>query len=117
MMRSNQSGKGQSLKQTAVATHTSTAAETAFTVANAVLGGGAVGRPIKIKASGSISGIVQFQFGAQASYAIPIAPNQNPVEYDIPSSAFPNKTGTVPVSFECTGGVGTLIAVVEFAVD
>lgn len=116
MMRSG-AGANSSNRQTAVATHTSTAAETSFTTVNAVLPGGATGRPIKIKASGSISGIVQFQFGANATYAIPIAPNQLPVEYSIPASAFPNKVSTVPVQFECTGGVGTLIAIVEFAVD
>ena len=103
--------------QTAVATHTSSAAETSFTTVNATLPGGATGRPVKIKASGSVSGIVQFQFGAQAQYAIPVAPNQLPVEYVIPVSAFPNKTNEVPVQFECTGGAGTLIAVVEFAMD
>ena len=115
MMRSPARVSGNT--QTAVATHTSTDAETSFTTVNATLSGGAVGRPIKLKASGSVSGLVQFQFGAQATYAIPVAPNQNPVEYLIPASAFPNKTGTVPVQFECTGGVGTLIAVIEFAVD
>lgn len=114
MMRGSASGGN---KQTAVATHTSTAAETSFTTVNATLPGGATGRPIKIKASGSVSGIVQFGFGAAAVYAIPVAPNQNPVEYTIPASAFPNKVNSVPVQFECTGGIGTLIAVVEFNAD
>jgi len=116
MMRSPASS-GAKNNQTAVATHTSTAAETSFTTVNATLPGGATGRPVKLKASGSVSGIVQIQFGAQATYAIPVAPNQNPVEYAIPASAFPNKTNSVPVQFECTGGVGTLIGVVEFAMD
>ena len=115
MMRS--SSPGSKNVQTALATHTSTAAETSFTTVDATLPGGATGRPVKLKASGSISGIVQIQFGAQATYAIPVAPNQLPVEYAIPTSAFPNKTNTVPVQFECTGGVGTLIAVIEFATD
>lgn len=117
MMPGKMAPSGGGAPQTGIATHTSTAAETSFTTVSATLPGGATGRPLKIKASGSISGLVQFQFGANASYAIPVAPNQNPVEYLIPKSAFPNKVNSVPVQFECTGGVGTLIAVVEFAVD
>lgn len=117
MMPNRSPGSNSNNRQTAVATHTSTAAETTFTSVNASLPSGATGRPIKIKASGSISGIVQFGFGATAVYAIPVAPNQNPVEYIIPPSAFPNKVNQVPISFECTGGVGTLIAVVEFVTD
>lgn len=103
--------------QTAVATHTSTAAETSFATVTATLAGGAIGRPLVIYASGSVSGIVQFQFGANATYAVSIAPNQLPVRYVIPASAFPNKTGQVPIQFECTGGAGTLIAIVEFQTD
>ena len=101
-------------RQNIAAQHTSTAAETSFTAVNAALPGGAVGRPIKISASGSVSGLVQFQFGAQASFSIPVVPNGEPKEYLIPHSAFPNPVNSVPVSFECSGGVGTLIAVIEF---
>lgn len=104
-------------RQTAVAQHTSTAAETSFTTVTATLAGGAIGRPLVIYASGSVSGIVQFQFGANATYALSIAPNQLPVKYVIPKSAFPNRTGQVPIQFECSGGVGTLIAIVEFETD
>lgn len=114
MMRN--AGKSGSNNQTAIATHTSTAAETSFTTVAATLSGGAVGMPLKLLASGSVSGIVQLQFGSQASYAIPVAPNQLPVEYKIPASAFPNRVNSVNVQFECTGGVGTLIGVVEFQV-
>lgn len=103
--------------QTATAIHTSTAAETSFTTVAAALPGGATGKPLKLKASGSIGGLVQIQFGSQAVYTLPIAPNQNPVEYIIPSSAFPNHVNSVNIQFECTGGIGTLIGIVEFAVD
>ena len=102
--------------QTAVATHTSTAAETTFSTVAATLPGGATGKPRKLKVSGSVSGIVQLPFGNQASYALPVAPNQLPVEYIIPASAFPNAVNALNIQFECTGGVGTLIAVVEFQV-
>ena len=115
MMNVNKGGSS-GLAQTAVATHTSTAAETSFTTVAASLPGGATGKPRKLKASGSVSGIVQIAFGNQAAYAIPVAPNQFPVEYIIPASAFPNAVNALNVQFECTGGVGTLIAVIEFAV-
>ena len=116
-MMSSRSSAGPKNNQTALATHTSTAAETSFTTVAAALPGGATGRPFKLKASGSISGIVQIQYGSQAVYAIPVAPNQIPIEYLIPASAFPNKVNSVNVQFECTGGVGTLIGIVEFNVD
>ena len=104
------------LRQTGFAAHTSTAAESSFTTVNASLPGGATGRPIKLKASGSIAGLVQIQFGNQASYTLQVAPNQLPVEYEIPQTAFPNDVNSVPILFECVGGVGTLTAVVEFEV-
>ena len=116
MMKGSMNSAGKST-QTAVATHTSTAAETSFTTVAATLPGGATGRPIKLKASGSVSGIVQIQFGSQAVYSIPAAPNQLPAEYVIPASAFPNKVNSVNIQFECTGGAGTLIGVVEFLTD
>ena len=101
-------------RQNVAAQHTSTAAETAFTAVTASLPGGAVGRPIKITCSGSVSGLVQFQFGAAASFTLAVVPNGEPKEYLIPHSAFPNPVNSVPVSIECSGGVGTIIAIVEF---
>lgn len=101
-------------RQTATATHTSTAAETSFTSASAALPGGAVGKPLTLKASGSVAGLVQIQYGSQAVYTLAVAPNQLPVEYKIPASAFPNPVNSVTISFECVGGVGTLVGIVEF---
>jgi hypothetical protein len=111
---SRSSGKN---NQTALAQHTSTAAETTFTTVTATLPGGATGKPIKVISSGSVGGVVQFQFGSQSVYQMPIAPNNLPVEYVIPASAFPNKTGSVQVGIMCSGGVGTIICIVEFATD
>jgi hypothetical protein len=103
-------------RQTATATHTPTAAETSFTTVAATLPGGAVGRPIKLLASGSVGGLVQITFGSQAAYTIPVAPNQLPVVYEIPKSAFPNQVGSVNVQFEGFGA-GTLVGIVEFEVN
>lgn len=116
MMRPNVAAKG-GIRQTALAQHTSSAAETTFTAVTASLPGGAVGRPIGFKASGSVGGIVQFQFGSAAVYQIAVAPNQLPVEYKIPPSAFPNKVSTVTVSFQNSGGIGTNFAIIEFETD
>lgn len=102
------------LKQNAVASHTATGAETSFTTVAATLPGGAVGTPIKISASGSVGGLVKIQFGSQASYTLAVAPNQLPVEYKIPKSAFPNKVNSVNVEFEAFGA-GTLVGIVEFS--
>lgn len=113
MMKTNISG-GSGNKQNAVASHTATAAETVFTLVSATLSGGASGRPIKLKASGSVGGLVQLNIGAQATYTLAVAPNQNPVEYVIPASAFPNLVNSVSIGFEAFGA-GTLVGIVEFA--
>lgn len=109
------SGKG-SMMQTATAQHTATGAETSFTTVAATLPGGAVGRPLRLIASGSVGGIVEIQFGSQAVYALSVAPNQSPVVYNIPASAFPNQVNSVNVLFEATGS-GTLTGIVEFATN
>lgn len=108
---------GSGLEQTATATHTSTAAETTFTTVNATMPNGAVGRPLVLRAAGSVGGIVRIQIGNGTYYELQVAPNQNAVEYAIPKTAFSNRTNAVPIEFECTGGVGTLIGTVVFATD
>lgn len=115
MMRGTPGNTGN--RQSAYATHTSTAAETSFTSASASLPSGATGKPFKVKASGSVSGLVQISFGNSATYQIPVAPNQLPVEWTPPASAFPNRVNSVSIGFMCSGGVGTLICVVEFMTD
>ena len=109
------SGKS-SMMQTALAQHTATAAETSFTTVAATLPGGAVGRPLRLIASGSVSGIVEIQFGSQAVYALSVAPNQNPVVYNIPATAYPNQVNSVNVLFQANGS-GTLTGIVEFATN
>lgn len=116
MMRSNVNNGKQMLTQNATAQHTATGAETAFTTVAATLPGGAVGKPIKLKASGSVGGLVQIQFGSQASYTLAVAPNQLPVEYIIPGTAFPNAVNSVNVLFEAFGA-GTLTGIVDFSTN
>lgn len=116
MMSARRPGGTHTGRQSAFASHTSTAAETSFTTVTPALPAGATGKPILIKASGSISGVVQIQFGNNAQYQLPVAPNQNPVEWIPPPSAFPNDVNSVSIGIECSGGVGTILVVVEFAV-
>lgn len=111
MMKSAGNGN----EQNAIASHTATAAETSFTTVAATLAGGAVGMPKTLKASGSVGGLVQISFGSQATYTLSVAPNQLPVEYKIPASAFPNKVNSVNILFEAFGA-GTLVGIVDFAV-
>ena len=103
------------LEQNATAQHTATGAESSFTTVAASLSGGATGIPLKLRASGSVAGIVRIQFGSQATYDIAVAPNQLPVEYDIPPTAFPNKVNSVNVLFEAAAA-GTLYGIVVFQV-
>ena len=109
------SGAGNQNMQSAVATHTPTAAESSFTTVAATLPGGAVGMPKVVHCSGSVGGLVQVQFGSQAVRTIAVAPNQLPVDIQIPPSAFPNKVGSVNIQFEGFGA-GTLVGVVDFSV-
>lgn len=106
---------GSSNMQSAVATHTASASESSFTTVAATLPGGAVGIPKVLHCSGSVGGLVQIQFGSQAVRTIAVAPNQLPVDIQVPPSAFPNKVGSVNVQFEAFGA-GTLVGVVDFAV-
>lgn len=101
--------------QSALASHTATAAETSFTTVAATLPGSAIGIPKTISCSGSVGGLVQFQFGSQAVKTVAVAPNQLPVVIPIPPSAFPNRVGSVNVQFEAFGA-GTLVGIVDFQV-
>ena len=101
--------------QSALASHTASAAESSFTTVAATLPGSAIGTPKSIACSGSVGGLVQFQFGSQAVKTVAVAPNQLPVVIPIPPSAFPNKVGSVNVQFEAFGA-GTLVGIVDFAV-
>lgn len=103
-------------EQTATAQHTASGAESSFTTVAATLPGGAVGKPMVLMASGSVGGLVQIQFGSQAVYAIAVAPNQTPVSYNIPASAFPNRVGSVNVQFQASAA-GTLYGNVVFETD
>ncbi len=113
MMSAKSSGNKNT--QTAFASHAPTGAESSFTVVAATLPGGAVGTPLYVDCSGDVGGVIQFQFGSQAVKQVAIAPNQLPVRIEIPSSAFPNKVGSVNIGFEGFGA-GTMAAIVTFNV-
>ncbi len=99
----------------ASASHTSTAAETSYTEETATLTGGAVGKPVRIMCSGSVGGLVMLRYGSGLQKIVAVAPNQLPVELKIPRGAFPNNVSSVTLNFQCTGGVGTLVGIVDFA--
>jgi hypothetical protein len=114
-MKKSSSSGNTGLEQTANCQHTATGAESSFTTVNATLGSGAVGIPLVLRASGSVSGIVRIQIGNSNYYDLPVAPNQLPVDYPIPPSAFSNPTNQVPILFMAFAA-GTLSAVVVFKV-
>jgi hypothetical protein len=114
-MRPGMGASGANNEQTAVATHSPTAAETSFTTVAATLPGGAVGIPKYVDCSGNVAGIIQVAFGSQANKAVSIAPNQLPTRIMIPPGAFPNKPNSVNIQFQGFAA-GTMVAVVTFQV-
>lgn len=105
-------GAGSAVKQWASAANTFTAAGTA-SVSPALPGSG-TGRPIKLRASGSVSGQASITIGNTAAIIAPVNPNAGFTEVDIPASAFPSPVGSVTVSVTADGA-GTIRAFVGFA--
>lgn len=99
-------------KQDATATATFTAAGSQNVTPE--LPGGATGRPIKVKASGSVSGVVLINVGTQAQLALPVNPNAPYTERDIPANAFPSPVNNLPLTIQATGA-GAITVVVTFA--
>ena len=114
MMSRNMRGPGNGgIKQWATKFENPTAAAS-NTSDSVALPNGAVGRPVKIKASGSVAGAVTVNIGNGAQIVVQVNPNAPPTEENIPSQAFPNQVSTV--SFEyTTAGAGFLTISVGFA--
>jgi len=74
---------------------------------------GMVGKPIYIKASGSVSGAVKLTFGNGAQKVVPVNPNAPYNEVAVPASAFPAPTNSVSLTLEADGA-GVIRAVVGF---
>lgn len=106
---------GTGLEQTSTAQHTASAAESSYTTVAATLPNNATGMPLKLRASGSVGGIVRFEFRSGQYFELTVAPNQAPIEYDIPAGTFSNAVGSVNVEFEAAGA-GTLYGTVVFQV-
>ena len=91
--------------------NTFTAAGTA--TGNATLPGGAVGTPVVVKGSGTVSGQVALNVSNVQQVIAPVNPNASPSVAPVPKSAFPVKTGAV--SLTLTGdGAGVVRALVGF---
>ena len=100
------------VKQWAVGSNTFTAAGTA--TVTPTLPGGAIGRPVKIKASGSVAGYATLNIGTQAQVVVLINPNAAYTEEPIPASAFPSPVGSAPVSVTASGA-GVVTVAIGFA--
>lgn len=114
LLGSKKSG-GTGLEQTNTAQHTATAAETSFTTVAATIPNNAVGMPIKLRAAGSVGGIVRIEYRSGQYFELTVAPNQAPIEYDIPAGTFVNNVGSVNVEFEAAAA-GTLYGTVVWQV-
>jgi len=99
-------------KQMAVAQNTFSAAGSA--TLTPTLPGGATGRPIWVRASGSVAGYVTVNIGTQAQIVVSVTPNAPYTEEKIPAAAFPNPVGAVPVS-ATAAGAGVITVYIGFA--
>ena len=79
----------------------------------AALGNGQVGKPVKIKVSGSVSGQAVITYGNNASKIVPCNPNAPFTEDVIPGSAFPKPTNAVSITLTADGA-GVIRAIVTF---
>ena len=100
-------------KQDAVTIVTTTAANTA-TSGTCTLPGGATGKPVKITASGAVSGYVVINVGTQAQFVLPVNPNAPFTEKAIPATAFPSPVNSVPISVTTTA-TGSVVVTISFA--
>ena len=99
-------------KQSATASNTFTAAGTA--AITPTLPGGASGRPVRIRASGSVAGYVTLNIGTQAQIVVMVNPNAPQQEQPIPASAFPNAVNSVATS-ATAAGAGLIVVTIDFA--
>lgn len=99
-------------KQSATATNTFTAAGTA--TITPTLPGGASGRPVRIRASGSVAGYVTLNIGTNAQIVVAVNPNAPQQSEAIPASAFPNPVNSVTTS-ATAAGAGFIVVTVDFA--
>lgn len=99
-------------KQWAHKAYTATAAGS--TTVTPTLPGGQVGRPVVLRGSGSVSGVITLTYGNNAEIAVPVNPNAPYSDAEIPASAFPAPTGQVSVTI-AADGAGVIRAFIGFA--
>jgi hypothetical protein len=75
---------------------------------------GMVGKPLVIRASGSVSGQVTFTYANGAQILVPVNPNAEYTEEKIPDAAFPAPTNQVSVTL-VADGAGVIRCLVGFA--
>ncbi len=111
-MFGSNAGRGGGAKQSAVAQNTFAAAGTASVTPT--LPGGAVGKPYRMRVSGSVAGYATMNIGTQAQVVCLVNPNAPFTEQPIPASAFPSAVGSVPVSLTASGA-GVISVAIDFA--
>ena len=100
------------VKQWASASYTASAAGSSSETPT--LPQGMVGKPLVIRASGSVSGQVTFTYANGAQILVPVNPNAEYTEEKIPDSAFPAPTNQVSVTL-VADGAGVIRCLVGFA--
>jgi hypothetical protein len=81
------------------------------TTLNPALPSGAVGMPVKIKASGSVAAIVTLAISNSAQIVVLVNPNAPASEETIPKNAFPGKVNAVAVTVTTSGAGDVFVAI------
>ena len=93
---------------------TAQATAAGVTALTPALGGGSVGRPVRISASGTVGALVTMDIGNNQSIALSVNPNGPAQEKDIPTNAFAGKVNSVSVSANLSAA-GVVNVIVSFA--
>jgi hypothetical protein len=99
-------------KNTAIAAHTATDAETTTTAVTASFPGNSTAIPRRLRVSGSVSGFVELQVSQNQYISLPANPNAPFTEIMIPPSAFSGPVTGVSLLFQADDA-GTIRAFVD----
>jgi hypothetical protein len=88
-----------------------TATAAGATALTPTLPNGAIGMPVRIKASGSVAATVTLNISNSQQIVVLVNPNAPPTEEEVPAGAFPGKQGSVSVTAELSAAGNVYVAV------
>lgn len=102
-----------SVKNTAYASVSPSAAVTTPTALNVAFPNNSSGMPVGIRVSGSVAGAIALQTGNNSQIALPVNPNAPFTSAKIPKGSFKGPVSSVQVLYTASGA-GTITVFVDF---